>query len=69
MFISLGFVYITEIKDKFILQNIMQAYISLKTKLNHIIIYHLSVKLKKKSFNDIILLNVKLLYNLIETKK
>lgn len=49
---------------KIILNNITQAYTQSKTELNHIVIYHLFVKLKKKYPKDTILYIVKLLYNL-----
>lgn len=45
----------------------MQAYIQSKTKLNCIVIYYLSVELKKKYSKGTILFVVKLLYGLAET--
>lgn len=46
----------------------MQAYIQSKIELNHIVIYHLSIKLKKRYTENIILFIVKPLYDLVETK-
>lgn len=50
------------------LQNILQAYTKSKSKLNCIIIYYLSIKLKKKYFESTILFVVKLLYGLTKTE-
>lgn len=49
---------------KIMLQDITQAYTQLKIELNYTVIYHLSVKLKKKYPNGIILLVIKPLYGL-----
>lgn len=48
------------------LRDITQAYIQSKTELNHIVIFYLPVKLKKKYPEGTILFLVKLLYGLIE---
>lgn len=46
----------------------MQAYTQSKTKLNHILIYHLLVKLKKRYPESIFLFIVKSLYDLVEIR-
>lgn len=53
---------------KIILRDIMQAYTQSKTEFNHTIICHLPVKLKKRYPEGTILLVVKLLYGLVETR-
>lgn len=50
------------------LQNITQAYIQLKTELNHIVIYYLPAKLKKRYSKSAILRVAKPLYSLAEAK-
>ena len=53
---------------KIILQDITQVYIQPKIEINCIVIYHLSVQLKKRYSKNIILFIIKLIYDLAKAR-